>query len=214
VRRLIEAGELGEVVQCELRFDRWRPEVRDRWREREGPGSGIWYDLGSHLVDNALVLFGRPLGVFADLGVQKQGGRAVDYFHVMLRYERLRVILQAGSLMAKAGPTFAVHGTKGSYVKPGVDTQEGALLRRARPGDPDFGIDPVEGELTLPAADGSFVTRKVPTERGRYPVFYAGVRDAIRGGAPNPVPPVEALAVMEVLEAGLRSAAERREIGL
>lgn len=214
VRRLIEAGELGEVVQCELRFDRWRPEVRDRWRERDEPGSGIWYDLGSHLVDNALVLFGRPLAVFADLGVQKEGGRAVDYFHVLLRYRRLRVVLQAGSIVAKAGPAYAVHGARASYVKPGLDTQEGLLQRRARPGEADFGVDPVLGELVVPQPDGRFVSHPVPTERGCYPIFYAGVRDAIRSGAPNPVLPEEALEVMEVLEAGLRSAAERREIAL
>jgi predicted dehydrogenase len=214
VRRLIEGGELGEVVHCELHFDRWRPQVLDRWRERDTPGSGVWYDLGSHLADNALVLFGRPLGVTADLGVQKEGGRAVDWFHVLLRYERLRVVLHSGSITARAGATFTVHGTKASYVKPGLDTQEGALLRRARPGEPDFGVDPVEGELTIPQPDGAFTTRKVPTERGNYPAFYAGVRDAIRLGAPNPVPPSEALAVMELLEAGLRSCAERREIPL
>lgn len=214
VRRLMQAGELGEVVHCELHFDRWRPEVRDRWRERDEPGSGVWYDLGPHLIDNALVLFGRPLGITADLGVQKQGGEAVDWFHVLLRYERLRVILHASSITARPGATFTVHGTRASYVKPGLDTQEGALMRRARPGEPDFGVDPVEGELTVPNADGSFTTRKVPTERGNYPAFYAGVRDAIREGAANPVPPAEALEVMELLEAGLRSSAERREVGL
>lgn len=212
VRRLMQAGELGEVMHCELHFDRFRPEVRDRWRERDEPGSGVWYDLGSHLLDNALVLFGRPLGISADLGVQKPGGRAVDWFHVLLRYQRLRVILHASSMTARPGATFAVHGTRASYVKPGLDTQEAALLRRAMPGEPDFGIDPVEGELTVANPDGSFTTRKVPTERGCYPAFYAGVRDAIRDGAPNPVPPGEALDVMRLLEAGLRSSAERREV--
>lgn len=211
VRRLIEAGELGEVVQFEAHFDRWRPDVRDRWREQGGPGSGVWYDLGAHLVDNALVLFGRPQAISADLAIQKPGGRAVDYFHVVLRYPSLRAILHSSSLAAKAGANFTLHGTRASYVKPGPDTQEAALVRRILPGQPGFGFDPIEGELTRPSGD-EMVVAKVVNELGCYPAFYAGVRDAILTGAPNPVPPDEALAVMEVLEAGIRSAEEGREI--
>lgn len=213
VRRLIEAGELGEIVQFEAHFDRWRPEVRDRWREQGGPGSGVWYDLGAHLVDNALVLFGRPEVISADLAIQKPGGRAVDYFHAVLRYPKLRVILHSSSLAARAGANFTVHGTKASYVKPGPDTQEVSLNRRILPGQPGFGFDPLEGELTRPSGDEMVVTRVV-NELGCYPAFYAAVRDAIVSGAPNPVPPEEAIAVMEVLEAGMRSAEEGREIVL
>jgi len=213
VRRLVDQGALGEVVLFEAHFDRWRPQVRDRWREQGGPGSGVWYDLGAHLVDNALVLFGRPQSVFADLAVQRPQGRAVDYFHVLLRYPATRVILHASSLAAAPGANFTVHGTRGSYVKPGADTQEASLLKRVMPGEPGFGFDPVEGELSVPDGDGMTVT-KVANELGRYPAFYAGVRDAIVSGAPNPVPPDEALLVMEVLEAGIRSAAEGREIAI
>lgn len=213
VRRLVEEGRLGEVVLFEAHFDRWRPQVRDRWREQGGPGSGVWYDLGAHLVDNALVLLGRPLSVFADLGVQKPGGRAVDYFHVLLRYPTARAILHASSLAARPGANFTVHGTRGSYVKPGADTQEAALVKRIMPGEPGFGLDPLEGELSIP--DGEAMTvAKVPNERGCYPAFYAGVRDAIVAGAPNPVPPHEALLVMQVLEAAIRSAGQGCEVAI
>lgn len=112
VRRLIEEGQLGEVVEFHSHFDRYRPQVRDRWRESDSPGAGLWYDLGPHLLDQAMQLFGMPQGIGADLQRQRDQARSVDYFHVTLHYPRLRVILHAGSLVADGSLRFAVHGTR------------------------------------------------------------------------------------------------------
>lgn len=139
VRRLIDEGQLGEVVEFHSHFDRFRPQVRDRWRESDIPGAGLWYDLGPHLLDQALQLFGTPQAIGADLQRQRNQARSDDYFHVTLRYPRLRVILHAGSLVADSGLRFAVHGTRGSYLKHGLDTQEDQLRAGRRPGTAGWG---------------------------------------------------------------------------
>lgn len=190
VRALLARGELGEVMHFESHYDRYRPAVQDRWRERAGPGSGIWYDLGSHLVDQTLQLFGAPESIRADLGVQRDGGAAVDYFHVVLHYGKMRAILHASNLVVAETPRFVLHGTAGSFVKYGMDTQEPALRRGELPGCDGWGLDPRHGVLTT--VTGS---RGVETVPGDYRAYYEAVRDGR-----NPVPPEEALAVVAVLE--------------
>lgn len=213
LKSLIAEGALGEVTQYESHFDRFRPVVRDRWRERAGPGAGAWFDLGPHLLDQALQLFGLPLAVNADIGVQRQGAGADDYFHVTLRYPTLRVILHGSLLAAAADLRMAVHGTKGSFVKLGLDAQEDALKRGLTPADEGFGVDPRPGTLTRAEGD-ALTSETVQGRRGDYAAYYAGVRDAILTGAANPVPAREALQVMELLDLAARSAAERRELAL
>jgi len=210
LRRIVEAGSLGEVVYFESHFDRYRPEVQDHWREQAGPGSGIWYDLGPHLADQALLLFGWPEAVFADIGRQRQGAQAPDYFHVLLRYSRLRVVLHASALVPGGSPRFVVHGTQGSLVLHGLDSQEKALKEGLRPGAP--GWQPEGSEAWL------YRSKQPPepifVEAGDYRRYYEGVRDAIRGQGPNPVPPEQAVRLMELLEAAHISALERREVAL
>jgi predicted dehydrogenase len=210
VRRLVAGGELGEVVHFESHFDRYRPETRRRWREAAVPGGGLWYDLGPHLVDQALQLFGPPLAVYADLVLQRAGAEAVDYAHV-LRYPRLRVILHAGMLVPGETPRFTLHGTLGSYLKHGLDTQEDALKRGKRPGGPGWGVDPRDGVLTT-WRDGVPWVRAAPTEAGDHRAYYAGLRDAVLGLGPSPVPVREAVLVMAVLELAVKSAAAGREL--
>ena len=214
LRALLAEGRLGEVAELHSHFDRFRPQVPDRWRDRAGPGAGLWYDLGPHLVDQALQLFGPPLAVAADLALQREGAQAVDYFHVQLRYARLRVLLHAGALVPGHGLRFAVHGSGGSWIKHGLDPQEDALRAGAIPGSAGWGRDPHPGTL-LRVQDGIVVEDAAsPSPPGDYLAYYAGVRDAIARGGPLPVTAGEALQVMQVIEAGLRSDAERREIGL
>lgn len=210
VQRLIGTGALGEIVQYESHFDRFRPAVRDRWRERAG--AGLWRDLGPHLLDQALALFGPPAAIQADFAEQRAGALAPDYFHVLLRYPRRRVILHASMLTPAADLRLAVHGTRASFVKYGLDAQEAALRAGLRPGGTGWGIDPRPGMLLVPEDESGTRSHPFESVAGDYPAYYAAVRDCIRHGAPNPVPPAQALAVMALLDAGAQSAAERREI--
>jgi predicted dehydrogenase len=211
LKRLIAEDALGQVVQYESHFDRFRPEVRDRWRERAGPGSGAWMDLGPHLLDQALVLFGEPLGISADIGVQRAGAGADDYFHVVLRYPTLRVLLHGSLLTAASDLRLAVHGTKGSYLKHGLDPQEAQLKAGMTPGAPGWGRDSRHGVLVTVEHDHQ-IRADVRPEIAGYRTFYAGVREAILHGAPSPVPVAEALRVMELLELAQRASDERREL--
>ncbi|MCW0435765.1 oxidoreductase [Xanthomonas sacchari] len=207
VRALLEAGTLGEIAEFHSHFDRHRPQVADRWREHALPGSGLWFDLGPHLLDQALQLFGPPQSLQADLALQRPGAQTVDYVHAVLRYPRLRVVLHAGSLVAANGLRFAVHGSGGSYVKHGLDTQEAQLRAGVAPGAPGWGEDPLPGQLRLVGADGTHAVQTLPAPRGDYRDCYAAFREAIAGRAPAPVDAAQALAVMRLLEAGVRSAA-------
>jgi predicted dehydrogenase len=211
VKRLIADGTLGQIVQYESHFDRFRPVVRDRWRERAGPGAGAWMDLGPHLLDQALVLFGEPLAISADIGVQRLGAGADDYFHVVLRYPTLRVILHGSLLTAASDPRLAVHGTGGSFVKHGLDPQEAQLKAGMVPGAPGWGRDSRHGVLTTVENDAQ-VHADVSPEPADYRAFYAGVREAILHGAPSPVPVEEALRVVDLLELARRASEARREL--
>ena len=211
LRRLIDQGELGEIAVFESHYDRFRPTVTDRWKDqRDG---GVWADLGPHLIDQAVQLFGAPLGVYADLQAQRVGATAIDYAHVLLRYDRLRVILNMSHLAAEASLRYVVHGTGGSFVKHDLDAQEGQSKAGLRPGDADWGVDPSPGVLTK-QVEGETVRTAPTPERGDYPAFYAAMRDAILGKGPPPVTADQALTVMRIIDAGRRSAAERREIAL
>jgi predicted dehydrogenase len=211
LKALIADGALGEIVQYESHFDRFRPVVRDRWREK--PGAGVLLDLGPHLIDQALTLFGPPQAVFADIAVQKDGGQAGDYFHLLLRYPRLRVLLHASQMTVASDLRMAVHGTKGSFVKQGLDPQENDLKAGIVPGSEGWGADPRPGTLTVPDGEGS-TSRGVDSVPGDYLAYYAAIRDALSGHGANPAPPEEALAVMELIDLAARSAAEGRELAL
>jgi predicted dehydrogenase len=218
LQALLASGELGRITYFSSHFDRFRPQVRHRWRESGEPGSGLWFDLGPHLLDQALLLFGPPASLSLNLQRQRDGALADDGFHAVLRYPRgadgqpnpLCVVLHASALAAHPGARFVVHGTRGSFTKHGLDPQEDALKAGFRPGGNEWGVDPRPGQLSvLPsgAAPDAMLQQSTPPHRaGNHSLFYAGVRDAIAQGAPNPVPPHEATAVMYWLEQGWRSA--------
>lgn len=208
VRRLLDEGVVGEVMHFESHFDRYRPEVRQRWREQAGAASGIWYDLGPHLLDQTLQLFGMPDAIQADLEMQRDKAQSVDFFHVVLRYRRMRAVLHAGALVAADSARFTIHGKLGSYIKFGLDTQEDALKRKIDVHDEVFGVDDRDGQLTIasePFDGAALVSKSRSTERGNYLAYYSGVHDALRNGAPNPVSPEDALAVMRLIELGSKS---------
>jgi predicted dehydrogenase len=217
LREVLAGGALGRVVEVQANFDRYRPVVKDRWREAGGPGSGLWFDLGPHLIDQALQLFGWPDGIHLDLARLRDGASADDCFDATLRYgHALRVRLHASTLAAQPAPRWAVHGTRGSFVKHGLDTQEDAMKAGARPQLATlggWGADPRPAALTLqdePA--GPARTVQAPNPPGNYLAFYAAVRDTVLGLRSNPVTGQEAARVMALIEAGLASAAEHREI--
>jgi predicted dehydrogenase len=211
VTDLLARAVLGDVSHFESHFDRYRPLVRDRWRERAGVGSGLWYDLGPHLVDQALQLFGLPDRVLASMAAQRAGAQSDDWAHVILEYARLRVILHTSVLVAGSSRRFVVHGTAGSWIKCGVDRQERNLVAALTPAD----ASPADERERAVLVDGvSSIESETLIPLGDYRHFYMQVRDAVMGVGNNPVPPEQALAVMAVVEAAIRSSAERRALAL
>ncbi len=211
VRALAAGGAFGAVARLESRFDRWRPVPRAGWKETSGPDAGLLFDLGPHLVDQALVLFGPVTHVYAELDRRRPGDPTVDddVFVALRHRSGARAHLYASATAAQPGARFRVLGDRAAYEKWGLDGQEAALTAGARPGDPGWGEDPPErwGALGVEGADDATAPRPVPTERGAYEQFYAGVLAAVRDGAPPPVDPADAVAGLLVLEAARRSAA-------
>ncbi|MGC0155621.1 oxidoreductase [Chromobacterium vaccinii] len=202
LRGLLQDGRLGRVVHFESHFDRYRPQARQRWRESDVLGAGLWYDLGPHLLDQAVQLFGLPQAILLELAVLRDGAVGDDWFHALLRYPDKRVLLHAGTLVADAGPRFIVHGTEGSFTKYGLDPQEDALRAGVLPGTSGWGRDPQPGRVM--GAEGEAGDYAGPD--GAYTRYYPMVRDAILAKGANPVPAREAWRVMALLELGLRSA--------
>ncbi|HQT61048.1 MULTISPECIES: oxidoreductase [unclassified Acidiphilium] len=201
IRKAVEDGLIGEIFHFESHIDRFRPDVRSRWREQAGPGAGLWLDLGPHLVDQVLCLFGMPQNVQANFAAQRNGAVVEDWVHVVLDYGKRRAILHAGMLAAGGGHRFVVHGDRGTLVKRLADIQEDQLRAGMRPGSDGWGKDPDD----MLHFDQAGVTREVPVPAGDHRRFYAELRDALRGGGGGPVPPRDALAVMAVIEAAARS---------
>lgn len=203
----LHSGLIGRPGTYLARYDRFRPEPVDRWRERPGPGAGLLADLGSHLVDQALQLFGPPAAVTADVGAQRPGATVDDYFHLVLSYGPLRAVLHAGSLVRAPGPRLELHGDAGSYVSGDPDGQIAALQAGRRPGGPGWGSDGDPGTVTT--ADGARPADRVP---GAYESFYRAMAAAVRGAGPVPVPAGEAREVVRVLELARLSSDEGRTV--
>lgn len=213
VKNLLAEGSLGEVAYFESHFDRYRPQVRNRWREQAGVGSGIWYDLGPHLLDQAINLFGLPVSLTVDLAQLRSGAQATDYFHAVLAYPQRRVVLHGTLLAVAETARYIIHGTRGSYIKYGLDPQEDRLKAGERLPQEDWGYDMRDGVLTT--AQGEVVEEQtLLTLPGNYPAYYAGIRDALTGNGENPVPAAQAIQVMELIELGIESAKKRATLNL
>ena len=215
LQEVIQSGELGRIVYFESHFDRYRPVVPSRWREQDLPGSGLWFDLGAHLVDQALVLFGMPQDVVLDTACHRDGALVNDYFHAQWRYPQdsagdhpgLRVILHGSALVASLGPRFVVHGTLGSYVKYGLDTQEDALKAGARPqwdALGHWGADPQEGTIVT-YHDTHPHSQPAPPVAGNYLAFYAQLLMHLHGQADLAVTPSQVFQAMQLLTLGQQS---------
>jgi predicted dehydrogenase len=202
VQNAIREDLVGRVVLFESRIDRYRPDVRDRWREKPGPGAGLLYDLGPHLIDQALVLFGIPDSVQATLATQRRGGKTDDFFQLVLRYGDMVATLGAGSLVSGGSPRFTVHGDRASLVKQKPDIQEDQLRAGMLPGTPGWGLDPDEAVVYSGATGDTRNIKPAPGDQRRY---YVALREALLGRGRNPVSPEQGATVMAVIEAALRS---------
>ncbi|WP_086829257.1 Gfo/Idh/MocA family oxidoreductase [Allokutzneria sp. NRRL B-24872] len=214
VRQLVESGELGRVSRFESRFDRWVPTPKQGWREHAGAeeAGGVLFDLGAHLVDQALQLFGPVRSVYAEVSRLRAGVQVDDDFFVALHHvSGVRSHLWSSSLAAQRGARFRVLGDRAAYVKHGLDGQEAALKAGARPGSPDWGVEPEDRWGTL-GLEGS--EQRLETELGAYENFYRGVVASVRDGAPVPVAPAEAIAALEIIEAARLSAGCGRVVEL
>ncbi|GHE20624.1 oxidoreductase [Halomonas urumqiensis] len=214
LKGVMEEGTLGRVVAMESRFDRFRPDVPDRWRERRGPGAGLWYDLGPHLLDQARELFGMPRAILLDIATRRDGAEVDDDFLALLDYNGVRVSLSAATLAAEPTPRFRVHGTRGSFVKFGLDPQE-ARLKAGETPSPQWGDDPLMARLTLADGEGNpGEPRELRCQPGDYLAFYSGVAEHLVHATPPPVDIDGALEVMALLESGLDSYRQGRWVKL
>jgi scyllo-inositol 2-dehydrogenase (NADP+) len=212
VRGLLEQDALGEVERFESRFERWRPELSGGWRESGEPedSGGLLYDLGSHLVDQALCLFGPAALVYAELDRRRPGAETDDDTFVAVTHESgVRSHLWMSAVAAQPGPRFRVIGRSAAYVKYGLDIQEELLRAGRRPNDPSWGREPEDRWGLLGAGEQ---VRPVPTVPGAYQRFYEGVVLALRGNAPPPVDPDTVLSGLEVLDAARISGREQRVV--
>ena len=215
VKKIFTSGLLGDIVDYETHFDRFRPNPRPTgyWRENPLPGSGIFYDLGSHLIDQALYFFGLPQGVTARITSQRKWAKADDCFDVKLHYPTLTATLKSSMLAKIPGPTFLIHGTHGSFVKYGLDVQEENLNKGLIPDSPEWGKEPenIWGKL-VSEFEGVKMEATVESENGDYREYFVNLREAIRGNAPLAVKPEEARNVIRVIELAFQSSNEQRTV--
>lgn len=212
VKKIIEGGLLGKVVEYEAHFDRFRDFFKNSWREKDIPGSGILYDLGSHLIDQALFLFGEPTEVFGDTSIQRQGGESIDNFEIILKYPDKKVTLKAGMLVRQPLPHFIILGTKGSFIKYGLDVQEENLKKGLSPKDSeDWGKESENLWGTINTdINGVHFVGKVESESGDYRGFYENVYRAILRDEELVVRPKDALNTIKVIELAMKSTKEKR----
>ncbi|MGB5435706.1 MAG: Gfo/Idh/MocA family oxidoreductase [Maribacter sp.] len=208
VHKLLASQRLGALKECTLAVHRFRPELGPKaWKEDPYPGAGILYDIGSHLIDQVLVLFGWPLDLEADLQIQRVNGKVIDYFKITFFYKDFKATLVSDMLTQERRPTISLLGTKGSFVKYGQDPQESRLAEHPIPWE-GIGEDLEEnyGVLTLYAAN---TTERIKTETGGYDQFYTNVYDVLKGNAPLLISPAQALDVIKIIEWAMQSGITR-----
>ena len=209
LQKLVREGDLGDLVYLESHFDRFRPDITENWREKEVPGNGITFDLGSHLIDQVVLLFGLPNWIQADIRKQRTGAVADDYFDITLDYGSLKVKVTAGALVNVRTPKFLLLGKNGSFQKFGLDVQEAAFKAGDKPEGPAWGVETEEkwGKLFLNNEVISYET--IP---GNYRLLYQNVADAILKGVTLEVTIPQTISVLKIIEASFKSSSEGRRI--
>ncbi|CAN5428960.1 Gfo/Idh/MocA family oxidoreductase [soil metagenome] len=214
LKKVLTSGMLGKVVEFEVHYDRFRNFISpNTWKEEPGPGSGILYNLGSHMLDQVLVLFGKPESVSAKIGIQRPGGKVDDYYDLRLSYNELNVIVKSSYLVREPGPSYTVHGVNGSFVKYGIDPQEEALKLHQSPGTPGWGTEPEKfwGKLNTDI-NGLHYKGHIETLPGNYIGFYQNIYEAIREEKELAVTAQQALDVIRLIEAAIKSNNENKEV--
>ena len=211
LQKIVAENALGRLVYLESHFDRFRPQVSENWREKEVPGNGITFDLGSHLIDQVVLLFGKPKALYADIQKQRKNAIADDYFDISLFYEGFKARVTAGVLVNVPTPKFLLLGEKGSFQKFHLDVQEQAFKDGKKPEGSDWGVDPKERWGTLYLEDQTY---PIQTVNGDYRIFYQNVADAISNGSPLKVTLPQTISVLKLIEAAFISSAEGRKIFL
>ena len=219
VQRIVQSERLGQLVAYEASYDRFRNAIEaNNWKEGthpDAPGSGILYNLGAHLIDQALVLFGLPVSITADIRTQRPGGKIPDAYELRLHYPGCQVMLRSSYLVREAGPRYVLHGTEGSFVKYGLDPQEEALKGGAIRGGPAWGQDPESNwGLLNTQIDGLHFRGKIETLPGNYLAYYDNVYQAITQGEALAISAEAGAAVIRVIEAAMESSREKRTVRL
>ncbi|WP_224994593.1 Gfo/Idh/MocA family oxidoreductase [Cesiribacter sp. SM1] len=213
LKQLLQEQQLGRPVMLVSRFDRFRPQIKPGWKEAPKQGAGIFYNLAPHLVDQALQLFGWPAELYAHIRTERKEAVTSDAFDLHLYYNEVTVHLGASTLVSATWPRFSLLGTKGSYTKWGMDPQEDLLVAGVLPTTAEWGNEPAEAWGTLVTGDNdSTSSQPFKSQPGNYGAFFAELAHAIMGGGNNPVPPQEALQVMQIMELAFRSQQEGRRI--
>ena len=216
IRKIVQEEWLGKIVEAEFHFDRYKEDLSPKQhKETPGPGTGALYDLGSHLIDQALQLFGWPQAVFGDIRIVRSVSQVDDYFEVLLYYPDLRVRLHSSYLVREQLPGYILHGTKGSFIKEKTNIQEEALEKEILPNTSDWGLEPEHQKgLLHTEREGEIIKQHVPSPKGNYNDYFTGIYNAIREGASNPVTADDGLAVVRIILAAFRSSREKRVIDL
>ena len=216
VKKIVNEGLLGKIVDVEIHYDRFDPNLSYKThKEQNTPAVGSLYDLGAHLIDQALVLFGMPNAVYADLSSFRPNSKVIDFFDVKLYYNSHRVTLKSSYFVREALPGNIFHGTKGSFIKTKADVQEKELLKGKKPSLPNWGAEPKEEEgLLHTEKNGTIIKEKVTTLNGNYMEYYDGIYDAIRNNKIVPVSGNEAMNVIKVIETAMKSNSQNKRIDL
>lgn len=216
VKKVMQEGLLGEIVEAEIHFDRYNPALSPKQhKETPGPGTGVVHDLGPHIIDQALHLFGMPEALFADLRTLRESSQIVDYMDVLFYYPKVRLRLKSGYFVKEPLPGFILHGRNGSFLKPRADVQEPDMVAGKRPNATDWGIEPniAEGILHV-VKDGEEIRQHVPTLQGNYMDYFNGVYEAFTQNKPLPVTAEDGLKVMRIIDAIFESNEQKKVVTL
>ncbi len=208
VKKVIDEKLLGDVWEFEAQFNRFRPELKNSWKETPVGGSGILYDLGAHLIDQALTLFGTPISIYADIRRQRPGTEADDYFDIDLDFGNVKASLKAGMMVREQGPRIMIQGTKGSFIKYGDDPQDMDARAGKMPTDPTWGLEPEDYYgLLHTELNGEIIKKRIPSEKGDFGIYYQNLYKSLVNGVPLTEKPEHGYNVVRLIELAMESSA-------